>query len=79
MSIFFPISVQSQNEAFALPSSFSWLDKYKGHINGVKSKPDPDDNPFVIDVFDPLKHMRLSGSDSKVSLNEGEIWFLGFI
>jgi len=30
-----------------------------------------EENPFATDVFEPLKHMRLSSSDSKVSLPEG--------
>ena len=54
-------SVQSQNAAFGLPSSFSWLEKYKKQALGspLPLKKDMSSNPFATDVFDPLKHMQL--------------------
>lgn len=69
MNVYLTLStVQSQNEAFALPSTFNWLEKYMVQINGVPEQLDLDDNPFKNDVFDPLKHMNLKNSDSRVSL-----------
>ena len=52
--------VQSQNAAFGLPSTFSWLEKYKKMVIGSPLPPKKDmSNPFATDVFDPLKHMHL--------------------
>ena len=42
------IPVQSQNAAFGLPSSFSWIEKYTG-------VPSPAINPFAEDTFDPFQ------------------------
>ena len=56
------VSVQSQNAAFGLPSTFSWLEKYKKQMLGASPlapKKDLDSNPFATDVFDPLRHMQL--------------------
>jgi hypothetical protein len=62
------VSVQTQNVGFGLPSSFSWLDKYRSQTvtAGFSTSP-KEDNPFAADVFDPLKHMNIENNTSKRS------------
>ena len=40
---------QLQNAGTGLPSTFSWIDKYRNNARAVR------ENPFLNDTFDPLK------------------------
>ncbi|XP_052241819.1 inositol polyphosphate 5-phosphatase OCRL-like isoform X2 [Dreissena polymorpha] len=63
------IAIQSQNAGFALPSSFTWLDKYRSD-SMASTHAHTDDNPFSNDVFDPLKYMNIDDKNSKVTASE---------
>ncbi|KAL4233663.1 hypothetical protein ACF0H5_008345 [Mactra antiquata] len=67
------IDLQTQNAGFGLPSSFSWLDKYRNEIKGNiarESKVVDNSNPFSTDVFDPLRYMNI---DKSVQLVTDEV------
>ncbi|XP_060063309.1 inositol polyphosphate 5-phosphatase OCRL-like [Ylistrum balloti] len=52
-------SAYSVTSSMGLPSSFSWLEKYQTLIQGSPPSPQPNDNPFANDVFDPLRYMNV--------------------
>ncbi|XP_069133751.1 inositol polyphosphate 5-phosphatase OCRL-like isoform X1 [Argopecten irradians] len=52
-------SAYSVTSSMGLPSSFSWLEKYQALIPGSSPSPQPNDNPFANDVFDPLRYMNV--------------------
>ncbi|XP_053397394.1 inositol polyphosphate 5-phosphatase OCRL-like [Mercenaria mercenaria] len=60
------IALQTQNAGFGLPSSFSWLDKYrKQTVTSSTATSAEENNPFATDVFDPIKHMNLENNSSR--------------
>ncbi|XP_052808997.1 inositol polyphosphate 5-phosphatase OCRL-like isoform X2 [Mya arenaria] len=72
------MAIQSQNAAFALPSTFSWLEKYSTKLLHPGPTPSGEDNPFQNDVFDPLKYMQLDNSGSNVSVEKASNELDGF-
>ena len=68
--------VYSQNAGFGLPSSFSWLDKYRKKI--AKQSPLParkqSNDLFGMDEFDPLKYMNIDNGKAKLEDVTGKEW-----
>ena len=68
--------MQTQSLAFGEIPTFSWLEPFRvqctqGNPAGSSGAPTPagpsdSQNPFADDTFDPLKHMNLQSTDTKV-------------
>ena len=60
-------SVHSMNAAFGSPS-FAWLVKYQRQTGErpEPTVPQPPQNPFAEDTFDPMKHMNLDSTGAHV-------------
>uniref|UniRef100_A0A2C9LAU3 Uncharacterized protein n=1 Tax=Biomphalaria glabrata TaxID=6526 RepID=A0A2C9LAU3_BIOGL len=69
--------VYSQVPAFGEPAAiFPWLEKYKRQSTDFNQS--SGENPFAEDIFDPLKHMSLDGTNMHVVDTESSrqtTWF----